>query len=241
MISFFTTIFFILGIIIGSFLNVVIYRFHTRKVLGGRSACMSCQNKLHFYELIPLISFFVLRGRCRVCKTKISKMYPIVEFITGLIFLGLFLKFQDILFLNLPVFIFTYVYYAIVLSLLIVIAFYDLRHKIIPDALSIAFGLLSFLGLFFFNEYGFSIHILTVLQFFSGLSKKGSSSEFLKQYSLGEAIKIIIRAYWDAVKKIFIFWKKRVIIMKNKKIGRMAFYRLLKNHKLGFGELVFKK
>ena len=168
MISFFTTIFFILGIIIGSFLNVVIYRFHTRKVLGGRSACMSCQNKLHFYELIPLISFFVLRGRCRVCKTKISKMYPIVEFITGLIFLGLFLKFQDILFLNLPVFIFTYVYYAIVLSLLIVIAFYDLRHKIIPDALSIAFGLLSFLGLFFFNEYGFSIHIPTVLQFFSG-------------------------------------------------------------------------
>ena len=130
---------------------------------------MSCQNKLAWYELIPLISFVVLVGRCRSCKTKISIQYPIVELISGLIFAGLFLKFQDIFFLNNLIFIFTYAYYAVMFSLLVVIAFYDLRHKIIPDALAFVLGILAFVGLFFFNASGFSPHLPSVLEFLSGL------------------------------------------------------------------------
>src|SRR3989344_1035853 len=87
---------FIFGLIIGSFLNVVIYRINTRKSLHGRSACMSCQNQLLWYELIPVFSFLGLKGRCRNCKTKISIQYPLVELMTGLIFTFLFFKFQHI-------------------------------------------------------------------------------------------------------------------------------------------------
>jgi leader peptidase (prepilin peptidase)/N-methyltransferase len=96
-------------------------------------------------------------------------MYPLVEFLTGLIFLSLFLKFKDLFFFNTLIFTFTYIYYAIVFSLLIVIAFYDLKHKIIPDTLSLSVGILAFIGLFIFNEYGFSIHIPNLLQFLSGI------------------------------------------------------------------------
>ncbi len=164
-----TALFFILGLVVGSFLNVVLYRFNTSRSLKGRSSCMSCKNKLCWYELIPFVSFFALGGRCRFCKSRISKMYPLVEFITGLIFLGLFLKFQDVFSLDIFTFIYIYIYYAVMFSILIVIAFYDLKHKIIPDTLSLTIGILAFLGLFIFNEYGFFIHIPTLLQFLSGI------------------------------------------------------------------------
>jgi prepilin signal peptidase PulO-like enzyme (type II secretory pathway) len=163
-----TTIFFIFGLIIGSFLNVVIIRFNTQKSFGGRSGCMSCQNKLTWYELIPVFSFLGLRGRCKNCKTKISFQYPLVELITGLIFALLFLKFQDLFFLNTLNFIFTYAYYAVVFSLFLVIAIYDLKHKIIPDILSLVLGILAFMGLFFFTNYEFSPHIPTLLGFLAG-------------------------------------------------------------------------
>ena len=162
-------IFFIFGLIIGSFLNVVIYRYNTQKSFGGRSACMSCQNKLSWYELMPLISFLGLRGRCRSCKTKISIQYPLIELVTGLIFAFLFLKFENIFYTNTLIFTGIYAYYASIFSLLIIIAVYDLRHKIIPDALSLVFGILAFLGLFFFTNYGFYLHLPSILEFLSGV------------------------------------------------------------------------
>ncbi|MFA5095391.1 MAG: prepilin peptidase [Candidatus Paceibacterota bacterium] len=166
---FLTIVFFIFGLIIGSFLNVVIFRFNTARSFGGRSGCMTCQNKLCWYELIPLISFFALRGRCKNCKTKISIQYPIVELISGLIFAGLFLKFQDVFFINTLVFSVSYAYYAVMFSLLLVIAVYDFKHKVIPDILSLIFGIVAFIGLFFFTEYGFYIHLPSILEFLSGI------------------------------------------------------------------------
>ena len=169
-----TFIFFILGLIIGSFLNVVIIRLNTERSFGGRSGCMTCQNKLTWYELIPVFSFLGLLGRCKNCKNKISFQYPLVELITGLIFAFLFIKFQDLFFLNTLTFSFTYAYYAVVFSLLVVIAIYDLKHKIIPDTLSLILGILAFVGLFFLNTNsflvfsGFSLHLPTLLGFLSG-------------------------------------------------------------------------
>ncbi|OHB06259.1 MAG: hypothetical protein A3A26_00065 [Candidatus Zambryskibacteria bacterium RIFCSPLOWO2_01_FULL_47_14] len=151
-------IFFTLGLIIGSFLNVVILRYNTGRSFGGRSACMTCQSELKAYELIPLFSFITLRGRCLSCKTKISIQYPLVELATGLIFAGLFLKFQDLFFASTLNFSALYAYYTLMFSLLIVIAAYDIKHKIIPDLLVFIFGLLAFLGIFIFTPSGVYPH-----------------------------------------------------------------------------------
>lgn len=165
-------IFFILGIIIGSFLNVVVARFNTGRSLNGRSACMMCQTKLKWYDLIPLFSFLTLKGRCRTCQTKISFTYPTVEFITGLVFFSLFLKFQDILLQSVLSFAITYVFYAVVFSILIVISVYDLKHKIIPDFFSIMFGVFCFAGMFLFVNNGFIIfspHAPSMFELLSGI------------------------------------------------------------------------
>ena len=169
MTSIITIIFLVLGLVIGSFLNVVILRFNTGRHFGGRSGCMTCQKTLCWYELIPLISFFALKGRCRNCKAKISIQYPIVELLSGLIFAGIFLKFQDIFYINTLVFSISYAYYVTMFSILLIIAVYDFKHKIIPDTLSIVLGVLAFVGLFLFSDYLFYPHIPTILEFSSGL------------------------------------------------------------------------
>lgn len=160
--------FFILGLIIGSFLNVVIFRYNTGATLRGRSICMSCEKKLCWYELIPLFSFFALGGRCFSCKSRIGAQYPVVEFTTGLLFALLFLKFQNVFYSQPLVFFATFIYYAVAFAILIVISTYDLKHKIIPDMLALLFGFLAFVGLFFFSSGGFDPHVPRLLEFLAG-------------------------------------------------------------------------
>jgi len=135
---------FILGTIIGSFLNVVILRYNTGQGITGRSGCFSCGKTLQWYELIPVVSFIVQRGRCRGCKAKLSWQYPAVELLTGLIFLLVFLKFS---FYVLPINYSATFFYLVIWSLLIVILVYDLRHKIIPDGLVYTFDGLTLIYL----------------------------------------------------------------------------------------------
>lgn len=134
---------FVLGAIIGSFLNVVALRYGTQKTLGGRSSCMSCSNVLTWYELVPLVSYLGLNGKCRNCKSKISSQYVWVEFFTGFLFLATFLKFLPLLFISPPAFILVFSLVSIIFSVLVVIIVYDIRHKIIPDGLVFTFILLS--------------------------------------------------------------------------------------------------
>ena len=76
----------ILGLFIGSFINCIVYRVYNKKsFLKGRSICPKCDHELGVLDLIPLFSFFSLKGKCRYCKKKISKEYPIVELFTGLL------------------------------------------------------------------------------------------------------------------------------------------------------------
>src|SRR3989344_1230306 len=178
MFSLLTVIFFALGLIIGSFLNVVILRLNTKKTLGGRSACMVCQRELRWYELIPVFSFFTLQGRCRTCKTKISIQYPLVELTSGIIFALIFLKFSTLSgFVSpandwyvwfSPEFLIPFLFYATAFSILLVIAVYDLRHKIIPDLLAFIFGVLAFIGLFLFSSYNLYLHVPSVWEFLAG-------------------------------------------------------------------------
>ncbi|HEY9480675.1 MAG TPA: prepilin peptidase, partial [Candidatus Paceibacterota bacterium] len=128
---------FILGLLVGSFLNVVILRWNTGMAISrGRSACFSCGKTLSWHELIPVLSFVAQKGRCRSCGTKISWQYPLVELLTGLIFVLGFISVKPFLLI------------AALLSLYVVIAVYDLRHQIIPDTFSygaacVALGLIG--------------------------------------------------------------------------------------------------
>ena len=85
---------FIIGLVIGSFLNVVILRTVSgESIVFPGSKCPRCQNSLKWYHNIPLLSYIFLKGKCAYCKEHISIQYPIVEFMTGCIFSGLFIKF----------------------------------------------------------------------------------------------------------------------------------------------------
>lgn len=157
---------FVLGTIIGSFLNVVAYRYGTAKNLGGRSSCMSCCQQLKWYELIPVVSYVMLSGKCRTCRARISAQYPFVESTTGILFALIFLKFMPILELAPILFIFLFTYFAFIFSILMVIAVYDMRHKMIPNSLVYTFSGLSFLMLipmFILSGFGYSSLIIAML------------------------------------------------------------------------------
>ncbi|OGI83343.1 hypothetical protein A2997_02525 [Candidatus Nomurabacteria bacterium RIFCSPLOWO2_01_FULL_36_10b] len=117
-----------LGLIIGSFINVIIIRMRTgRSFITGRSKCVTCNHTLAWHDLIPILSFCILKGHCKYCRAPLSFQYIIVEIITCVWFLAVF-----------------YIYgisiggiiTALVGIFAIIIAIYDLRHKIIPDTLS---------------------------------------------------------------------------------------------------------
>lgn len=129
---------FVLGLIVGSFLNVVILRLHTgRSFVTGRSQCATCAKSLPWYELLPVVSFFVLKGRCSGCKSKISFQYALVELTTAFLFL-LFGFFDTASFTILSVAsLGTLFFHLGIVSVLVVVFVYDLRHMIIPDSLSI--------------------------------------------------------------------------------------------------------
>jgi leader peptidase (prepilin peptidase)/N-methyltransferase len=118
------------GLIAGSFLNVVVLRRGAGS-LFGRSACLSCGTQIRAYDLVPVLSWLILRGRCRACGSRISVQYPLVEAATSVLFaciggapvLGVGYK----------------LVFCVVAALLVAIAAYDMRHTIIPDAWVYAF------------------------------------------------------------------------------------------------------
>lgn len=128
MISTYLIYFFVLlfGTCIGSFLNCVVYRLEQKKSLAGRSFCPSCKHTLNWKDLFPVFSWLFLHGKCRYCKVKISAQYPIVEILTGFMFLIIFWKFG---FKNLVELCFMFY----VASAFIIIFIFDLKHYLIPD------------------------------------------------------------------------------------------------------------
>lgn len=138
---------FILGTLIGSFLNVLVLRYGTgRSIVNERSGCFSCGKTLSWFELIPILSFLIQKGRCKNCCSRISMQYITVEILTGLIFLLIF-NFQFSIFNQFSKeFILHTLYFWVIFSLLIALSVYDLRHKIIPDGLVFLFIGFSFFG-----------------------------------------------------------------------------------------------
>jgi leader peptidase (prepilin peptidase)/N-methyltransferase len=153
---------FIFGSIIGSFLNVVILRLNTDQGLGGRSSCMSCHTQLAWYELVPVFSYIFLRGKCKTCKETISKQYVIVEFLTGLLFAGVVLRFTPLLFSSfISDFIIQIILWMILVSFSMVIAVYDIKHKLIDVRFLAMLAITSiFLGVYDVQHIGIISHII---------------------------------------------------------------------------------
>lgn len=157
---FFYIVFFILGTIIGSFLNVLILRYNTGvSAAKGRSFCFSCGRTLSWSELIPIISFVFQRGKCRNCKSKISWQYPLVELLTGLLFVGVFMKYQAFFVVgaNLGLIILA----LILMAVFVFITVYDIKHKIIPDSLVVVFAVVSLLEILLVNHAHWLSFLLT--------------------------------------------------------------------------------
>lgn len=147
MFYFYTVLFFIVGLIIGSFLNVLIFRIdNLNSVWRGRSQCMKCKHQLAWYDLIPLFSFISLKGKCRYCKEKLSIQYPLVEFVTALIFLFLFL------FYGLA---WSFIFYALIFSILIVVVVVDIKTQTVPENFVWAALILSLLFGWYFGGFSF--------------------------------------------------------------------------------------
>jgi leader peptidase (prepilin peptidase)/N-methyltransferase len=142
-------IIFIFGLLIGSFLNVVIYRLpQEESIVVDRSHCPSCETQLQWFDLVPVVSFLMTGGQCRYCEQNISWQYPVVELITGFLFLSLYLKFGLTVQLGALL---------ILTSLLVASSVIDYRLQIIPNKLTY-FGIIS--GLIFsliFNYISFKL------------------------------------------------------------------------------------
>jgi len=135
---------FILGLIVGSFSNVCIYRIpRNESIVYPASHCTKCNTTIKPIDNIPLLSYILLKGRCRNCKSKISIQYPVVEFLNGLIYLIIYLIYG----LSVQTLI-----YIILSSALIIIAFIDLNEQIVPDVISLP-GIVLGLILSFFVSY----------------------------------------------------------------------------------------
>ena len=133
---FWSLVFFVFGCIVGSFLNVCIYRLPLdMSIVTPKSHCPHCKYSIPWYLNIPLVTWLMLRGRCKNCGAPIPVRYFIVELLSGMVFLGCWLKFGDPAhpFQSMPV---TLVY-AVFLAGLIVATFIDIEHFIIPDEITI--------------------------------------------------------------------------------------------------------
>ncbi|MBI2113014.1 MAG: prepilin peptidase [Candidatus Wildermuthbacteria bacterium] len=121
---------FLLGLCVGSFLNAFVYRLAKEEsAFKGRSYCPKCKHQLSSLDLVPVLSFLFLLGKCRYCKKPISLQYPIVEFSTGVLFTALFLLLSPQNMLEYISFAFS----LFIASGLIAIFAYDLKHFLIPD------------------------------------------------------------------------------------------------------------
>ncbi|PIP22632.1 MAG: prepilin peptidase [Candidatus Nealsonbacteria bacterium CG23_combo_of_CG06-09_8_20_14_all_39_17] len=178
---------FVFGTIIGSFLNSVIFRLQPDESFSApRSFCPHCRHQLSWKDLIPLLSFLLLAGKCRYCRKPISIQYPLVEIATGLLFLLIF-NFTIYLLPFINYYLLLNAYYFLISCFLIIIFVYDLKHYIIPDkiiypaiATSIIFNFVIFPASIFFASGKEHLTNFLIFNFHSFiLSALGAAGFFL--------------------------------------------------------------
>jgi len=141
----------IIGLVFGSFINCLVWRLYKEESLMGSSACPNCFHQIAWYDNIPILSFIILRARCRHCQKKISWQYPLVEFFTALLFVIAFLKNND----SSQLLLLLLRDWLVIISFVVVFV-YDWRWQLVPmlvvwPMIVIVFVLNLFLGLPFIN------------------------------------------------------------------------------------------
>lgn len=144
------------GAVVGSFLNVVILRLpeENASIVFPGSHCPVCKTPIHWYDNIPIISYLIIRGKCRSCKTAISLQYPLVEICMALLTGAAFHRFG----LSIDFF-----YYFLFLAGLLVIIFIDLHHQIIPDVISLPGIIFGLVGSFWVSNVTWQASLIGVL------------------------------------------------------------------------------
>lgn len=161
---------FILGLIIGSFLNVVIYRLpQGESIVYPSSKCPNCGHKLSPLELIPVFSYLLLRGKCKSCGANISIRYPIIELSTGIIFIINYLFLSNLIIL---------IAGLIFSSLLIVLTMIDFDHQLLPDKLTLGGLVVGLIFSFFRSD-------ITVIYSLAGILAAGGSLFLIAYLSKG--------------------------------------------------------
>ncbi|ACL69358.1 prepilin peptidase [Halothermothrix orenii] len=146
---------FIMGLLFGSFFNVIILRVPRKEsIIWPRSHCPHCQTTLKWYELIPVLSFIFLKGKCRYCGYRISWQYPLVEVMTGLIYLLLYYHFGLTM---------VFLIYIILISLLIISSVIDIREKIIPNVITFPGMVTGLISSIILKHIGFWNSLLGIL------------------------------------------------------------------------------
>ncbi|GAB6094163.1 A24 family peptidase [Desulfatiferula olefinivorans] len=149
------TVFFVYGLCVGSFLNVCIYRIPaSQSLVRPRSSCPACGAPIRFYDNIPVLSFLILRGKCRSCGKRISIRYPSIELLTGTIWALCYARFGATV---------ECLAYIVFLSVLIVITFIDMDHRIIPDVISLPGIPLFFAAALLATDLGWLNSLLGIL------------------------------------------------------------------------------
>lgn len=151
---------FIFGTLIGSFLNVLIYRIpQDDSVVFPSSHCLSCGNPLKAWHNVPIVSWLMLRGKCYFCDAKISIQYPIVEFLSGAIFLVLVSKFS----ISFPIFLI-----GLSFLMLLALSLIDFKYKMVPDSLNLLALVFAIFGAWSIN--GFFENFQNALLFAGGFT-----------------------------------------------------------------------
>jgi len=160
---------FVLGAVVGSFLNVCICRMpEGESVVSPPSHCPKCDYRIRWYDNIPILSYLLLRGKCRGCQAPISLTYPMVELLNGLLTLALFVRFVpqrllaeaplDMILAQGPAFAVLFVF----CSALVVVTFIDLEHQIIPDSITLPGIVVGFLASAFITPIGWLASLIGI-------------------------------------------------------------------------------
>ena len=165
---YFLFFFFVFGTIVGSFVNVVSERLPKNKSIRGRSKCDFCKHKLSALDLVPILSFLALRGKCRYCRKKLSWQYPLVELVSGILFvLASYLTFGFDFFSTSPLFLAKFVFLAVLFSCLLSVFITDLKYGIILDEVVLFGSIITFLYLVFVDFFP-TLSLFLQLKFSSG-------------------------------------------------------------------------
>jgi leader peptidase (prepilin peptidase)/N-methyltransferase len=188
---------FIFGTIIGSFLNVCIYRLpREESIVYPGSHCISCNEPISFYNNIPILSYLFLKGKCSKCNSKISLRYPLVEIITGLLFLATVWSFG----LSIETF-----FYLIFISSLIAITFIDFKHMIIPNVITYPGIIVGILYNTLRTDWNYSLELignfnLAMQNFFSLLSEVPLLDSIFGVV-LGGGLLLLVAYSYEVIKK----------------------------------------